>query len=306
MKNRKIYILFMVVCTAFGSTFLSISLGLRAGASPLFFAALRFTLAGGLMLAGLGLSGRLAFGNIRRLFGRALLFSLLNTVGTFGCMFIAQTRVDSGFMARLDAAGPIFTALLAAVLLRKKLTLYHGAAFFLGTLGCTLIAGPAVGGKALYLAIAAASVLFYAGANILYPILFSEKDDPVLISALQAFSGGLVLLVAAVWAEPVRFPPAAVWPLAYLVLGGSIIGHTAALVLIRDAGPVFASGWLYVAPGVATVLGALILDEPVTLAGVLGTALALAGVLTLNRAERGADAPVPCTDGSRCCESAND
>ena len=98
-------------------------------------------------------------------------------------MFIAQTRVDSGFMARFDATGPLVTALFAVLFLGKKLSLDHFGAFFLGTAGCFLIASPAADAEPAYLIATAGTVLFYAAGNVLYPILFSADENPVLISA---------------------------------------------------------------------------------------------------------------------------
>ena len=288
MRNRKIYILFVLVCTLFGTTFLFISLGLKAGASPLFFAAIRFTAAGGIMLSALLLSRRVSPGTVRSMAGRGIIFSLFMTVGTFGCMFLAQTRVDSGFMARFDATGPLVTAVFAAICLGKKISAKHYTAFILGTAGGFFIASPTARAEPVYLIFAAGSVLLYAAGNVLYPLLFSDTEDPILVSAIQSFSGGLILLGTAVATERLQFPPAAIVPLLYLIFGGSIIGHTAVLVLVRDAGPVFASGWLYVAPVIATALGGLALDEPITASGILGMVLALAGVFVLNRAEKAA------------------
>jgi drug/metabolite transporter (DMT)-like permease len=285
MRNKKIYGLFILVCTLFGSTFLAISLGLKAGASPLFYAALRFTTAGGLLLIVLLLSKKASLATIRPLTARGILFSFFMTVGSFGCMFIAQTRVDSGFMARFDATGPLVTALFAVLFLGKKLSLAHFAAFFLGTAGSFLIASPAAEAEPAYLIATAGTVLFYAAGNVLYPILFSADENPVLISAIQAFAGGIILMGIALGTETVRFPFAALWPFLYLVIGGSILGHTAALVLVRDAGPVFASSWLYVSPVIATILGAGILNESITTAGIWGTVLAFSGVFLLNRIE---------------------
>ena len=270
----------------FGSTFLAISLGLKAGATPLFFAALRYIAAGGTMLPALFLAQRVTMGSVSALAGRSAFFSLFMTVGTFGCMFIAQTRVDSGFMARLDATGPLVTALLAALLLGKKPTFPHLIAFTLGTAGGFLIATPAANADILYLGLAAGSVVAYAGGNVLYPLIFHKDEDPILISALQSLVGGFILMAAALVTETIRFPLAALGPFIYLVLGGSVIGHTAALALVRDTGPVFASTWLYVAPVLATVLGALVLEEPITVPGIFGMVMALAGVFILGVTQR--------------------
>lgn len=286
MKTRKTWGLFALVCAIFGTTFLAIRVGLDAGASPLFFAALRFVAAGAVLTGGLTAAGRLSFASAKAMAGRSALLSLFLTVGTFGFMFIAETKVDSGLMARLDATGPLFTALFAAFFLGKRLSAAHFGAFALGTAGTLLIAAPSSLADPLYLAAAAGSVVTYAAGNALYPRLFSPADDPLAASALQTLFGGLVLLAAALFLETPAFPAAALPSLLWLVVAGSVVAHTATLVLVRDAGPVFASGWLYVSPGVATFAGSLLLGERVTVPGLAGTGLALAGVFLLDRAER--------------------
>ncbi len=285
MKRNKIYSLFIMVCMIFGSTFLAISLGLQAGASPLFYAAVRFTAAGMIMLFFLRIFRRINLIDIKSLLFRSLILSLFMTVGTFGCMFIAQTKVDSGFMARLDSAGPLITALFASLFLGKKLSVYHFIAFIFGMAGSFLIASPAIEAEPLYFSIAACSVVFYAAGNAVYPLLFSREDDTLLISALQSFIGGIILMIFAFSFEAVSFTYSAVFPLLYLVIGGSVIGHTATLVLVREAGPVFASAWLFVAPVVATVSGFLVLNEALSAAGITGTVLTLSGVFILDKAE---------------------
>lgn len=73
-------------------------------------------------------------------------------------------------------------------------------------------------------------------------------------SALQSLLGGLALLAAAPLLERAVWPPTApAWlALAYLTIAGSILGHSLSLIVVRDAGSVFASSWLYVSPPIAT------------------------------------------------------
>lgn len=285
MKNYKKYGLFVLVCVIFGNTFLAISMGLKAGASPLFYGGLRFLSAGILMLLVLILWKKTPFLKIRGLLIRSFVLSLFLVSGTFGLMFIAQTKVDSGFMARIDSVGPVITALLATLFLKKKLTRIHLAALLLGSLGTILIATPSSNSEPLFVLAAAGSVLLYAMGTSLYPLLFQSQEDPVLISALQNILGGLVLVIIAVATEKVSLPFEAFGPFLYLVIGGSVIGQTLTLVLVNQAGPVFASGWLYVAPVIATVSGRLVLDERITPGGILGTFLALFGTFILGWAE---------------------
>lgn len=304
MGNYKKYGLFVLVCFIFGNTFLAISLGLRAGASPLYFAATRFFSAGVLMLIPLILLKKASLRTIRNLFLRSFILSLFLITGTFGLMFIAQTRVDSGFMARLDATGPLITAFLAAMLLRKKLNWIHIAALLLGTAGTFLIASPASGADPLYLLAAAGSVVFYALGNILYPLLFTEKEDPVLISALQNIFGGLVLGIAAFATGSTELPKTVLGPLLYLIIAGSIIAQTGTLILVKTAGPVFASGWLYVAPVIATLSGVLVLNEAISVEGITGTLLALGGTFLLGKAESGRSTPARDLQGESAVEPA--
>lgn len=285
MRTRKTWLLFALVCAVFGTTFLAIRLGLDAGASPLLFAGLRFVSAGVVLSFLLAAAGRFPIRRALSDLPRAALLSLFLTVGTFGFMFVAETRVSSGLMARLDSTGPLFTALFAAAFLGRRFTRLHAAAFALGAAGTALIADPAVAADPAYLAAAGASVLLYAAGNALYPRLFPGDADPLSASALQSLVGGVLLLAIALAVETPAFPAAAIGPLLYLSLAGSVFAHTAALVLVRDAGPVFASSWLYVAPAIATCAGAVVLGERISAAGVAGTALALGGVFLLDRAE---------------------
>ncbi|HUX50645.1 MAG TPA: EamA family transporter [Spirochaetia bacterium] len=290
MNRRTTIALFVLVCAVFGTTFLAIRLGLVAGASPLFYAGTRFAAAGLILLAAQLIARRIDFAAVRRLFARTLLISLFLTAGTFGTMFWAETRIDSGYMARLDSLGPIVTALFASIALGSRLGRYHLLGFGAGTVGIILLASQVASAPQDMpaLIVALVSVVTYAAGMVLYPKLFNRSDDPVTINALQMALGGIVLLIVAPMFETVTLPAtaSALLPLIYLIVAGSIVGHTANLVVIRNAGPIFASAWLYVAPTVATVAGAIVLGETIGIKQVIGTLCALIGVFFVSRAER--------------------
>jgi len=290
MNRRTTIALFALVCAVFGTTFLAIRLGLVAGATPLFYAGTRFTAAGLILLGVQLVAGRVDSATLRRLFARSLLISLFLTAGTFGTMFWAETRIDSGYMARLDSLGPILTALFASMALRARLGRYHLLGLAAGTVGVILLASSVRSAPQDVPALitALASVVTYALGMVLYPKLFDRTDDPVTINALQMALGGVVLLLIAPLFETVTLPAtaSALLPLIYLIVAGSIVGHTANLVVIRNAGPIFASAWLYVAPPVATVAGAIVLGETIGIKQIIGTLCALIGVFFVLQAER--------------------
>jgi len=288
--SRKSWAAFSVMCTVFGTTFLAIRIGVRDGASPFLFAGLRFTVAGALLLGVLLLRRGAAWREVKRLSPRAFAVSLPLTTITFGTIYWAEGRIDSGLMSRLETLGPVVTALLARALLGSRLPRIAWLGLGLGVMGGGLLAGAAQGGQVdpAGLGLALVSVVAYAAGLVLYDRLFGPNDDPMIVSALQSLLGGLALLAAAPLLERPVWPPTAPawWTLAYLTIAGSILGHSLSLVVVRDAGSVFASSWLYVSPPIATVLGALVLGERFETTELLGTGLALFGVYLVSRRVR--------------------
>jgi drug/metabolite transporter (DMT)-like permease len=288
--SRKPWAAFAVMCAVFATTFMAIRIGVRDGASPFLFAGLRFSVAGALLLGVLLLRRRAAWRDVKRLLPRAFAVSLPLTTITFGAMYWAEDRIDSGLMSRLETLGPVVTALLARALLGSRLSRMAWLGLGVGVTGGLMLAGSAQGGQVdpAGLGLALVSVLAYAAGLVLYDRLFGPDDDPMIVSALQSLFGGLALLAAAPLLERAVWPPTApAWlALAYLTIAGSILGHGLSLVVVRDAGSVFASSWLYVSPPIATVLGALVLGERFGTMELLGTGLALSGVYLVSRRVR--------------------
>ena len=73
---------------------------------------------------------------------------------------------------------------------------------------------------------------------------------------------------------------------AYLVIFGSMVAFTAYVWLLGNAPISLVATYAYVNPVVAVLLGALILDEPVTASILLGGAVIVVGVAVVITAER--------------------
>ena len=146
--SRKPWAAFAVMCAVFATTFLAIRIGVRDGASPFLFAGLRFSVAGALLLGVLLLRQRAAaWRDVKRLSPRAFAVSLPLTSITFGAMYWAEGRIDSGLMSRLETLGPVVTALLARALLGSRLPRIAWLGLGLGVTGGVLLAGAAQGGQ---------------------------------------------------------------------------------------------------------------------------------------------------------------
>ena len=113
-------------------------------------------------------------------------------------------------------------------------------------------------------------------------------------SALQMLAGGIGLLILAGGHGDFRhLDPAAVSPgawlaFAWLIVGGSLVGYSAFVWLIRHSTPARVATYAYVNPVVAVFLGWLILAEPVTARTFGAAAIIVASVamITLQRPDR--------------------
>jgi drug/metabolite transporter (DMT)-like permease len=303
MKSTSVYAVFCMVCAIFGTTFLAIKVGVSAGAPPFLFAGIRFSTAGAILGIVLLASGKTSLRGLAALAPRAALLSLPYIVVNFGATFWAEQHIDSATAAQIDAVCPIVSALLSWLFLGKRLRPIHGLGIAAGFAGVWLIvrgASAAGGTGSDELALVAslvmlASAITFAGASILYKRLFDDSVDSFSVNAINMLSGGLGLLVLAFLTGQRAFPmsPASLGALAYLIVVGSLVGHSANLWLVKKAGPLFTSSWSYVSPVIATAVGALALGERINAWSVAGAALTIGGVYALSRAEsRTIDAPI--------------
>jgi drug/metabolite transporter (DMT)-like permease len=297
MKPKSVYAVFCLVCAIFGTTFLAIKVGVSAGAPPFLFAGLRFAAAGLILGLLLLASGKASIKGLAGLAPRAALLSLPYIVVNFGATFWAEQHIDSGTAAQLDAACPIASAILSWLFLGKRPRPAHAIGIAAGFLGVWLIvrgagSAPAAGPGRDRLSLIASIVMLvsaiaFAGASILYKRLFDDSVDSFAVNALNMLFGGFGLLLLAYLTGQRSFPWswASAGALAYLIVVGSLVGHSANLWLVRKAGPLFTSSWSYVSPAIATVVGALALGERIDGWSVAGAALTLGGVYVLIRAE---------------------
>ena len=215
----------------------------------------------------------------------------------FGTTFLAiKLGVDAGAPPFLFA-GLRFVIAGSALFLGKRLKAAHALGIASGFAGVWLVvsgatagaaSAPIVGSRSLIASIVmVCAAVGFAGAGVLYKRLFDDEVDPIAVSALNMLSGGIVLSVLAALFERRTFPmrAEAILPLAYLVVVGSLVGHSAYVSCVRRAGPLFASSWCYVSPVIATAVGALALGERASLWSLAGAILTLLGVYVLSRAE---------------------
>lgn len=267
--------LFSLMCLAWGLTWLPVKVG-SAHVPPVFLAACRFTIAGALMLAW---SGRdilkVPAGSWPRLVATAL---LLNT-GNYALLFWGTAQAPSGLAAIVNFATiPIFSIVASRLIEGQGIDGRKLAALGLGTLGLAfLFATRALGGLAAtsgnpseilgLAAIATGTFLYCFGAVFSRPV--ASRMPTLTLAGWQTLIGGAGLCAVSFALEPVtgaHFRALAQWPvlpaLAFLIAGGSLIGFTVYMRLVRDWGAFRAGLYAFISPAVAVTVGVVALSEP--------------------------------------------
>jgi len=106
----------------------------------------------------------------------------------------------------------------------------------------------------------------------------------------EMWTGGVILLVSGLLRgerpHPLDYSAHTWLAWGYLVLFGSMVAFTAYVWLLGNAPISLVATYAYVNPVVAVILGALILDEPVTPAIVVGGAVIVVAVAIVISVER--------------------
>jgi drug/metabolite transporter (DMT)-like permease len=300
----------VTVYLVWGSTYLAIRVVVET-TPPLLAMGARFLAAGTLLAAFLlARRGRSALRVRPRQLGGAALVGVLLLLGGNGGVAVAEQTVPSGLTALLVAATPLWLVCLRTAARDRpaRLSLVGTVVGFLGIAvlvrpGASL--GEDVDPWGLALVVAAAGS--WALGSFLSSRLPMPGDAFVATTWEMLIGGGAMTLAAVAAGELDGFAPSqvsgAAWAwLGYLVVVGSIVAFSAYVWLLHNAPISLTATYAYVNPVVAVVLGALVLDEQVTAAVVLGGAVVVVGValvVTSERPRRARPARGPVADDDR-------
>jgi drug/metabolite transporter (DMT)-like permease len=215
---------------------------------------------------------------------------LLLLLGGTGLVAWGQQTIATGIAALLIALVPMWLAVFGRLLFRDPVAPLVAAGIAVGLLGVAILAWPAgqVGDldPAGLLALVISPMFWSIGT--LYAAKRAVLPAPALLaSGIQMIAAGLAFAVAAaITGEWTGFDIAAVsarsWTgIAYLVLIGSLVGYTTYAWLISVAPLSRVSTYAYVNPVVAVILGAILLDEPLTPRTVLASVVIVTAVVLI-------------------------
>ena len=285
------YAAFAVVCTVWGTTYLAIRVAVET-IPPLLLTAARFVTAGVLLFAVAWMRGDRPPRDRRTLLHIAVIGVLMFSVGNFSVIW-AEQWVPSGLAALFVATAPFWVTLIEHVhgsaepIGRRRL-----AGMLIGFVGVAMLVTPRGAGGAFDVHLLLGALAIQAGCvgwqgGTVYAKHTLGRVPPLMSSALQMFSGGVVVLIAGVaTGELPRFhvTPRTFAALAYLTLFGSVLTYTAYVYALKLLRTTTMSLYAYVNPVVAVILGWLILRERLTWVSIVAMSIILGGVALVQSA----------------------
>lgn len=283
---------FGLVYVLWGSTYLAIDIAVAHIPPPL-MCAIRFTIAGVIMLGYCMLQGEKIRYSARELLQFAIVGNLLLMGGNLTLSF-AERYIASGLAALLVASMPLWFLVLDSLLLgdhhispRGMFGLALGFAGTIVLLWPQLMATGNVDRRQLWWSIALlGGALSWAFGSVLSK-KWQRGTHAFGATAWQVFFAGMGNSVFALASRDFRhatWTRSGIGAIAYLVVCGSLIGYTAYIYILSHAPTAKVSTYAYVNPVVAVFLGWLILHESIDRFILAGSAIIIASVILVTSA----------------------
>ncbi|MFW5964183.1 MAG: DMT family transporter [Natronomonas sp.] len=296
MRYRNL-VLFCALAAAWGSAFMAIKAGLGEPGNPAYFfdapvlfAAVRYDIAGVLML------GYAAWAVDRwRPRGRSewllvAVGAVFLIAGYHALLFVGERGTTSAAAAVIVSLSPVLTTAFARALLpQERLTVVGIVGMVIGLVGVAILARPDPAnlvGSRFEALVFGATLCFALGS-----VLTRRLDTNLPIETMEAWSmvGGAALMhaLSVGLGESVSgLPPLrATVALVYLAVVASAAGFLIYFDLLERLGPIEINLVSYVAPVFAALAGFLFLQEVIDAPTVLGFLVILVGFLLIKRRE---------------------
>ncbi|WP_144901627.1 DMT family transporter [Halobellus captivus] len=268
--------LFVALATVWGLSFVAIEAGL-AYVPPLYFAGVRYALAGVLVLAYAALTTDRVRPQGRTEWLNVAVVGVFLVGGYHAFLYVGQLSVPGPVAAVVVSLSPILTAALAATLLGDDLDWIAGVGFALGLVGVAIVADfePAnfLGSDLVGIAVLfVAAGIFALGSVLSTPLRTTLADVSMqgwamLLGAAALFAGSFARGEAIATTE---WSPTALAALVYLTLVSGVIGFLVYFALHERIGPTESNMVSYFQPIVAALGAWLLFGQTVSATTVIG------------------------------------
>lgn len=277
------FILICISAVSFGALPIFARFAYADGITPITLLFLRFTTASAIMLVIMA-ARRIPFPRGRVLAGLVAM-GALGYVGQSFCYFTALTLASASTVALLLYLYPVLVAILAAVLLKEKMTPVKIFSLALALSGAALTVGSVGGGQP-------GGILFGLGAAAIYSVyIVSGTQLMKLVPAIPAST--VIILSAAFVYGLLTAARGAAWPVSlngWLAIAGIALVSTVVAIVtffagLERIGPTNASTLSILEPVVTVLMASALLGEQLSGLQLAGGVLILAAVVVLTRGE---------------------
>jgi len=283
----RLFLAFAAIYVFWSASFLAIR-WMVAEVPPLLAMAIRCAGGAALLIAWLAATGGSTRASAAE-WRTAAVAGLLLFAGCHGLLASASRRVTSGECALYLTSIPMFLVVISAVVERKAPRPRVLLGLAAGTLGIAILTGR-TGASATLIdraALVASGLAWAAGS--LWARHGARPASSVQSSVMQLAAGAVSLFaLAAAGGEfeafaPENVSPRAIGALAFLVLGGTVLGFAAYTWLLRVAAPAAVGTYAFVNPVLALGLAIAVGDEAPSGRSLAAAALVVGAVLLCSR-----------------------
>jgi drug/metabolite transporter (DMT)-like permease len=256
---------------------------------PLILLAARFSLAG-ILILGVAAAGRERWPLSFRDTWAFALIGVANNALYLGLGYTGLKTISAGLGGLVVSSNPVFTAILAALLLGEQLTWRKVAGLFLGILGVSFIVWHriSVGTDSLHgIWFTLASLTSIVAGTILFKLL-APKGSLWIGNGVQNLAAGVVLLpFAFTLADAGEIVPnlKLLGAFAFLTLGGSMLAYVLWFHLLKVCGATAASAYHFLMPPLGMLFAWAVLGEHVEIRDLLGIVPVALGIYLVTRAK---------------------
>jgi len=291
-RRWMVFLAFGLVYLFWGSTYLAIDIAVQTIPPPL-MCALRYSVAGPVILAVCAISGRKIFYSPRQI-ALACVVGLLLLMGGNLTLSYAELSVSTGLAALLIAVTPLWFLVLDSLLLGDHHISRRGkAGLALGVAGMLVLFWPqlrvgALGHREFWASLSLLGGSFsWALGSVLSKRWLSGVD---VFSATGwqitgAAAGNFLLALSLGDVSRTGWSIRSLGAVAYLVVCGSWVGYTSYIWLLKHVPTSKVSTYAYVNPVIAVILGWLILHERVDRFILAGSAVVVLSVILVTSAK---------------------
>lgn len=286
--------LLLLLATLWGAAYTLIKIGV-ATIPPVTLIAARTLIAGGILLAIMGLRG-IAMPRDPAVWRRFMIQACLNSVIPFTLIAWAERHVGAGLATILGSNAPIFAFLLALLFVRhERPTLRQSLGVAAGLAGICLVVGvDALSGLGqdviAQLALVLSAVTF--GAAALFGRNFNGLD-PMVPAAGSMICGAIILTpLSLIVDQPWTLTPSAdsIFALLALAVFSTAIAFVIYFRLIQSLGSVGATAQAYLRVPIGVALGVVFLGETLSPTVWIGLVCVIVGIAAMTIPQRASPA----------------